>query len=53
MRTYHYEYFCYTDNLNYGRMFLGKAKTKSEAESIGRWSGKGCFTVKKRRVWHE
>ncbi len=50
MASYHYEYFVYTDNLCYGRMFLGKDRSKSAARAIGRWANKGCFTIEKHRV---
>lgn len=48
---YHYEYFVYTDNLNYGRMFLGRSRSLSEAHNIGRSACRGCFRVEKRRVY--
>lgn len=48
---YHYEYFVYTDNLNYGRMFLGRSRSRSEAQQIGRAACRGCFVVEKRRVY--
>ena len=48
---YHYEYFVYTDNLNYGRMFLGNAKSRTLAERIGYSSCKGVFIIEKKRVY--
>ena len=51
MSKYHYEYSAYTDNLNYGRMFLGSAKTSGEAHSIGLRANKGCFVVERHRVY--
>lgn len=53
MPSYHYEYFVYTDNLCYGRMFLGKDRSKSAARAIGRWANKGCFTIEKHRVMNK
>ena len=52
-RAYHYEYFTYTDNLCYGRMYLGRSRSASEARRIGHRAGKGCFIVQKRRVFND
>lgn len=51
MRKYHYEWFAYTDNLNYGRLLLGKGKSEREARLIGRCANKGCFIVERHRVY--
>lgn len=48
---YHYEYAVFTDNLCWGRMYLGKGRTRSEAQFIGRWANKGVFIIKKQRVY--
>ena len=48
---YHYEYAAYTDNLCYGRMLLGKGRTRSETLAIGQWANKGVFTIEKYRVY--
>lgn len=48
---YHYEFSCYTDNLNYGRLLIGTYKTHSEAEYAGHTANKGCFRVEKTRVY--
>jgi len=52
MKKYHYEFVAYTDNLNYGRMFLGQAKTKAEATHIARTANKGCFVIEKHRIYN-
>lgn len=51
MAKYHYEWFAYTNNLNYGRLFLGRGMTEREARVIGRCANKGCFDVEKHRVY--
>ena len=52
MKKCHYEFVAYTDNLNYGRMFLGQAKTKAEATHIARTANKGCFVIEKHRIYN-
>jgi len=49
-RKYHYEYEVYTDNLCFGRIFLGRASNKTEANMIGNSAQKGCFVVERVRV---
>lgn len=49
-RTYHYEYFLYTDNLSWGRMLIGKGKTPSEARKNARPGNWGACVIEKRRV---
>lgn len=51
-RKYHYEYAVFTDNLCYGRMPIGNARTRTEAEAIGQWAGMGVFIIEKHRVYH-
>lgn len=51
MNKYHYEYAAYTDNLCYGRVFLGRGRTHSEAYQIGLAANKGVFVVEKIRVY--
>lgn len=53
MKKYHYEYFAYTDNLNYGRLYLGKAETSGEAHRIGLQANKGVFVVERHRVYNQ
>lgn len=50
MSNYHYEYAVYTDNLCYGRIKLGQAKTKMGAIHIGLTANKGVYTIQKIRV---
>ena len=50
-KKYHYEYFAYTDNLNYGRLFLGKDKSYTMAALIARNANKGCCVIEKHRVY--
>ena len=52
MGKYHYEWFVYTDNLCYGRMFLGKDLSKTEAYRIGKNANRGVFVLKKKRVFN-
>ena len=51
-KSFHYEWFAYTDNLNYGRLLLGQGKTRREAKIIGRCANKGCFVVERHRVYN-
>lgn len=53
MGKYHYEWYVYTDNLCWGRMFLGKSTSKSEAETIGINANKGVFIFKKQRTYNK
>lgn len=50
-RKYHYEYFAYTCNLNYGRMQIGHGRTRTEASIEAQWAGKGVYQIEKRRVY--
>ena len=52
-RTYTYVYKVYTDNLCYGRMLIGEAKSKAEAEAIGWKARKGCYVVERTRVYND
>lgn len=52
MGKYHYEWFVYTDNLCYGRMFLGKDLSKTEAYRIGKNANRGVFVLEKKRVYN-
>ena len=51
MRKYHYEFAAYTDNLYWGRQFLGRSKNRETATNIGRISNKGSFIIEKVRVY--
>lgn len=50
---YHYEYFCYTSNLNWGRMLLGRAPSANMARIIGMRANRGGFRIEKRKVIDE
>lgn len=51
---YHYEYAVFTDNSLYGRMPIGNARTRAEAEVIAQWAGMGECVIKRHRVYdHE
>ncbi len=52
VKGYHYEYFAYTDNLCYGRIFLGKGSSSREAERIAENANKGCYVIEKHRVYY-
>ena len=52
-KKYHYEYFAYTDNLNYGRMLIAQCVYKSLCYLRARNANKGCFVVEKHRVYDE
>ena len=45
------EWYCFTDNSQWGRFFIGKAKTRSEAVDMGKAAHKGYFVVERRCVW--
>jgi len=44
-------WYVFTDNPQYGRLFLGKSKFKSEADDIGKRANKGKYVVERRHVW--
>ena len=52
-KKYHYVYQVYTDNLGWGRTFLGESIHKEIANYIGRTAGKGCFVVERKRKYNE
>lgn len=52
MGKYHYAWFVYTDNLCYGRMYLGRERSKSIARRIGINANKGVFVLEKKRVYN-
>lgn len=47
---YHFEYFAYTDNLNYGRQLITQGRNKAEVELVAQLSGKGCYRIEKHKV---
>ena len=51
--TYTYVYNVYTCNLCWGRMYLGQASTREDAERLGRWAGRGVFVVEKKRKYNQ
>lgn len=51
MRVYHYEYAVYTNNLNWGRTYLGSGRTYQEANQIGIDAHKGVFVIERVRVY--
>ena len=48
---YHYEYFAYTDNLNYGRMLIGRFSTLWLAQYAAQNGNRGAWRVERRRVY--
>lgn len=50
-RKYHYEYFAYTNNMNYGRVYLGQSSSLTLAKFYGYNANKGCFDIEKHRVY--
>lgn len=46
---YHYVYVAYTDNLGYGRIYLGESRTEHGAREIAAAANKGCFIVRRVR----
>lgn len=44
-------WYCFTDNPQWGRFFIGKAQSRGEAIDLGRRAGKGKFVVERRVVW--
>ena len=51
MAKYHYEYFAYTDNMNYGRMLIGRYRSYTDASVHAQWANKGCYRIEKHRVY--
>lgn len=49
--NYHYEYFAYTDNLNYGRLYMGQSRQRWYAKMIAQNANKGCYVIEKHRVY--
>lgn len=47
---YYFEYFAYTDNLNYGRQLITQGRNKAEVELVAQLSGKGCYRIEKHKV---
>lgn len=45
------EWYVFTDNPQYGRLYLGKSKFKSEADDIGKRANKGKYVVERRHIW--
>ena len=52
MAKYHYEYFAYTDNLNYGRQLIAQDRSRTYVATMARWAGKGCYNIEKHRVYN-
>lgn len=50
-QTFHYGYFVYTDNLCYGRMFLGKFRSLCLAQNVAEHSGRGVCRIMRQRVY--
>lgn len=55
MRTskYHYEYEVRCDNLCWGGLFIGRARTQSHARYLGENANKGCYSIRRIRVYNE
>jgi len=52
MEHYHYEFKVYTSNLKWGRLYLGTAPTRTQANILGRLANKGCYVIERSRVYH-
>lgn len=50
-RKYHYEYAAYTDNLNYGRMFICQHRNRHSCNWMAANARKGCYVIEKVRVY--
>ena len=44
-------WYTFTDNPQWGRFFIGKSDTRSEAIDKGKMANKGKFIVERRVVW--
>lgn len=44
-------WYCFTDNKEWGRYFIGKASTRGEAIDMGKAANKGKFVVERRQVF--
>ena len=42
------KWYCFTDNSQWGRFFIGKADTRGEAVDMGKAANKGKFVVERR-----
>ena len=51
--TYTYVYKVYTNNLCWGRMYLGESTNKTIANLIGYNANKGVFVVEKKRKYNQ
>jgi hypothetical protein len=47
---YAYEWRAYTDNLNWGRFFLGRAATRAGACAIAERANRGAWKIERRRI---
>lgn len=45
------EWYCFTDNPQWGRYFIGKAQSRGEAIDMGKAANKGKFVVERRYKW--
>lgn len=50
--AYHYEYAVYTNNLCWGRVYIGTYATRSDARRGGLLASKGAFDIKRVRVYN-
>lgn len=51
-RKYHYEWIVSTDNLCWGRIVISKARNSTDAERIAKESNKGCYIIRKERIYN-
>lgn len=48
--NYHYEYFAFTDNLGYGRIFICRNRSRTAAKVVAMNARKGCYVIERHRV---
>ena len=44
-------WYCFTDNAQWGRFFIGQAQSRREAIDMGRTANKGKLVVERRVKW--
>lgn len=49
--AYHYEWTAFTDNLCHGRVPIARGRSRADVENAAASARKGCYTVKRTRVY--
>lgn len=51
MRSYHYEWAAYTDNMCWGRVLIARDRSRWYVEMRATNANKGCYIIKRERVY--